>query len=572
MKARTRVPVYLLFLGVAAGGVAAADPDPGLILEVNGQPKPASFTLPAGSSYYFEYPAAVSLWDTAAKDNLIVPGQVLTAPPAIGDADGDGDFDLEDFAALQRCFTGDGGGPIGPECGAFDVDGDDDVDLIDFGAGHASFAGPFTPLLGDLDASGTVDLGDHAAWSACLDGPLVILAADSDQDGDVDLSDFVLWAACLSGPAAEPPGGCTQHDLTGDGWVDLADFGAFQGLFTGPRTVPPGCADADLDDDGDVDLMDHAIFQTIFGDAHPVPDVDVTVWAEGLTPSATLGDVLIDLWSDPDGDQTFTLSSTQVATVVQITISPTTVSPGTAMVATLQPSGGSLVFDAATTVSWAGDYVPTFGPTVPVTITYAADEVLERSASECVLVTGAGTTDAPLSAFLSEGTLEGTFTFDLNGLQISGAQNIVVTEGLPNIYKIAYGGDMVPSVGLPVSALYVSPGPVPSEETMVVSVAYHHAAVVAIEKTPETLTGPSQRIVQVMSLNPALTVVQDYFSVTLTRLPDDTDPNYLLYASDLNYPLFPINVDVDRGQFTQVIPFETVDDGYVVGVGEGVTP
>ncbi|HUU82187.1 MAG TPA: hypothetical protein VM243_01665, partial [Phycisphaerae bacterium] len=426
MKARTRVPICLLFIGVTAGGVSAADSDPGLILEVNGQPKAVSFTLPAGSACYFEYPAAVALWDTASKDNLIVPGQVLTAPPAPGDGDGDRDFDLIDFAALQGCFTGDGGGPIGPGCEAFDVDGDDDVDLLDFGAGHPSFTGPFTPLLGDLDASGTVDLDDYAERWACLDGPLVILAADSDADGDVDLNDFDAWAACLGGPTVEPPGGCTEHDLTGDGWVDLSDFGVFQSLFTGPRTAPPGCADADLDGDGDVDLMDEAIFQTVFGDAHPVPDVDVTVWAEGLTPSATLGDVVIDLW-EQDGEPA--LKETQIATVVRITVTPTTLQMGTAMVVTLEPIGGPLLFDTATTASWTGDYVPTIGAPVPVTITYDADQVLERSESECVLVAGGGSSDVPLSAFLSDGTLAGAFTFDLNGLALSATQDIIVLEG-----------------------------------------------------------------------------------------------------------------------------------------------
>ncbi len=48
------------------------------------------------------------------------------------DEDGDGDVDGDDFAALQRCVTGGGGGvPAG--CACFNADGDDDIDVNDYG-------------------------------------------------------------------------------------------------------------------------------------------------------------------------------------------------------------------------------------------------------------------------------------------------------------------------------------------------------------------------------------------------------------------------------------------------------
>jgi len=49
-------------------------------------------------------------------------------------ADCDGTCDLKDFATLQICFTGEGGGPYGGGCEAFDVDPDGDVDLRDYAA------------------------------------------------------------------------------------------------------------------------------------------------------------------------------------------------------------------------------------------------------------------------------------------------------------------------------------------------------------------------------------------------------------------------------------------------------
>jgi hypothetical protein len=58
-----------------------------------------------------------------------------------GDFDADGDVDLVDFSAFQLCFTGSGGGPVGPECEPGDTDGDGDVDLIDFGEFQLRFTG-----------------------------------------------------------------------------------------------------------------------------------------------------------------------------------------------------------------------------------------------------------------------------------------------------------------------------------------------------------------------------------------------------------------------------------------------
>jgi len=57
----------------------------------------------------------------------------------IGDWDSDGDVDLVDFAALQRCFTGEDLGPVPAGCSVFDVNHDGDVDCADFAAFYLSF-------------------------------------------------------------------------------------------------------------------------------------------------------------------------------------------------------------------------------------------------------------------------------------------------------------------------------------------------------------------------------------------------------------------------------------------------
>jgi len=49
-----------------------------------------------------------------------------------GDFDEDADVDSLDYAAFAACYTGLGGGPVGPECAAADFDGDTDVDCDDW--------------------------------------------------------------------------------------------------------------------------------------------------------------------------------------------------------------------------------------------------------------------------------------------------------------------------------------------------------------------------------------------------------------------------------------------------------
>ncbi len=61
-------------------------------------------------------------------------GLVIFQTAAAGDADGDFDTDLADYAAYQRCFGGEGIDPPEADCLVFDFDEDDDVDLDDLPA------------------------------------------------------------------------------------------------------------------------------------------------------------------------------------------------------------------------------------------------------------------------------------------------------------------------------------------------------------------------------------------------------------------------------------------------------
>ena len=72
----------------------------------------------------------------------ITSDQDHVSPPMPFDGDGDDDVDLADFLIFQTCYTGPGGGPVGPECEVMDDNGDGDVDLSDFLAFQTAFTGP----------------------------------------------------------------------------------------------------------------------------------------------------------------------------------------------------------------------------------------------------------------------------------------------------------------------------------------------------------------------------------------------------------------------------------------------
>ena len=71
-----------------------------------------------------------------ARGSMELRGSVI-----LEDTDTDGNVDLADFAALQRCFTG-AAGDAAPESSAADVDGCGSIDLGDFEAFRNALTGP----------------------------------------------------------------------------------------------------------------------------------------------------------------------------------------------------------------------------------------------------------------------------------------------------------------------------------------------------------------------------------------------------------------------------------------------
>ncbi len=126
--------------------------DKGIILNyvlAGGLPLQVAMRHSGGQVYRGEIPglaagSEVSYWIRATDHNsntatsstlsFSVTGGIL------GDADDDGDVDLDDMAGFLDCFTGPGRG-VGAGCATFDFDGDGDVDFVDFALYQLAFTG-----------------------------------------------------------------------------------------------------------------------------------------------------------------------------------------------------------------------------------------------------------------------------------------------------------------------------------------------------------------------------------------------------------------------------------------------
>lgn len=89
-----------------------------------------SFATSAGQSYWIR----LASFGPPGDYDLNVSGAVS------GDTDANGHVDLDDFADLNTCFDGPGGG-LGTGCECFDFDGDGDNDLQDFATFQVNFTG-----------------------------------------------------------------------------------------------------------------------------------------------------------------------------------------------------------------------------------------------------------------------------------------------------------------------------------------------------------------------------------------------------------------------------------------------
>ena len=107
---------------------------------------PSGHLFVAGASHVFEYDLlaeeVLGIFATQTNPSGMAPPYEIVFGPRAGDADGDWDLDLGDFAAFQRCFGGDGVAPSNYNCLTFDHDRDGDIDAADLAAFSAAMTGP----------------------------------------------------------------------------------------------------------------------------------------------------------------------------------------------------------------------------------------------------------------------------------------------------------------------------------------------------------------------------------------------------------------------------------------------
>jgi len=93
--------------------------------------------LPAADAKFAaSTPEGVKVGHTDTNGNpagSIYPPAVAVTGGIAGDADGDGDVDVEDFLGFPPCMTGPTG-TVQAGCGVYDFDADNDVDLTDYSA------------------------------------------------------------------------------------------------------------------------------------------------------------------------------------------------------------------------------------------------------------------------------------------------------------------------------------------------------------------------------------------------------------------------------------------------------
>jgi len=392
-------------------------------------------------------------------------------------------------------------------------------------------------------------------------------------------ANVALWTSPLratavpSGSIFTSGAGSVFGDANGDGRVRLDDL-----IFIRNRLGTTDTA-SDLNGSGTVDQNDLVLCRQALGSA---PD-RVTVYVEGLSPSAALCDVPIQLLTDADHDQTFTLAETKGTTVAAISISPTAGGLGTPINITIQPAVAPLTFDSATTAKWSGVYEPSVGsPTDTFQVSYSRWEFHESSASEATVFIGEGTaTNAPSLGNLSgTGTLMGSVGLVLSGRTLTRSFAFSLQAGGVTWEKLTYPIDYLEwTIGPPSLAgqpthvevmTWSDPTSPPSEETLVYLRELHHAVVVRIPETaPAVAAAPDFILVDLISLNSSHTEIDRRSAVRLGRVPNDGDAAHIVYSTHLLKPIVLVDVAMNPSAYPNVTVLHGIDNGYLLAVPTG---
>lgn len=391
-------------------------------------------------------------------------------------------------------------------------------------------------------------------------------------------ANVALWTTPLrttpiaSGAVFTSGSGAVFGDANGDGAVQPDDL-----VFIRNRL---GTADAasDLDASGLVDENDLVLCRNALGSGPG----KVTVYVEGLSASAALCDTSIELLTDPDEDTVFTLAETKGVTAVSVSIGPTIGMLGTPITVTMQPAIAPVAFDANTTAKWTGVYEPAGEPaTEAFEIAYSRGEFHESGAGEATLFIGEGsvTNAPPIRSLSASGTLKGSLTIALAGasvragvtfiLQPNGAKWELLEYPLDDLEWV-FGPPMLAGEPAHVQVFEWSdndPVNPPSEDMLLYLKELHHAAVVRIPETAETVeNAPEFLQVDLVSLDASRNEIDRRVGVRLNLLADDGDPDHIVYSTHVVKPVVLLDVSFDPAIYPNVTALQAVDNGYIVAV------
>lgn len=173
---------------------------------------------------------------------------------------------------------------------------------------------------------------------------------------------------------------------------ELQTFLELQRCFTGTgiQSIEPGCEVHNVDEDADIDIADFFIFWRRF--TGQLCDTALkTVYVEGLTVSAQLGDTRATLDVQDPVTMQFTTTEVVPITVAQLTLSTMMGGLGAALDIALSPAIPPLVLSCNTAVLFDGEFVPSRGPVNgPFEVQYSPDALCLTSASQLTLRQGLG--------------------------------------------------------------------------------------------------------------------------------------------------------------------------------------
>jgi len=354
-----------------------------------------------------------------------------------------------------------------------------------------------------------------------------------------------------------PPAQIEHGDMNLDGRVDGADIQKFIEVLLGLDTNPVLITQADFDENMILDSNDTTLFVSTLLTGITANST-VTLFAQGLSASASLCDTPVDILTDEDMNGTFVLAGTVEVTVVNLAISPLAGPLGTPVTLTITPAVTPLVFDALTTAAWSGVYDPSAGPaSTTFSVSFDATQVREQSASAAVIVLGDGMpTSVPSPSELTNpGVYDGQLTVDFQGTFVTKPIQFTVSES-PFLANVVYtdtstmsGGPQLGNEITETPVLFVNEDTMAPPSLAAVQAAgwAHMTPVVLLEENAFTSANAPMTIqARVATFDASEAVVDQTSNLTLNRVPDpDGDPNHIIYTGDLNTPIVLLDVVVN---------------------------